>query len=129
MRLIAPVAVCAAFLALGGCVTLDTSGTTKLASPLREGVLAGELGTGLSERARRKAAEAEYKALEGGQAGVPVAWKLNDLVQGSVVPEQPYSVGSANCRRYTHTVSQDGVVRTGTGIACRREDGVWRPLK
>jgi surface antigen len=113
---------------VSGCTTFDTSGTARISAPLREGVLAGDIGQGLTDRARRKAAEAEYKALEGGKAGVPVAWRLNETVQGSVVPEQPYSVGAANCRRYTHTISQDGKVRSATGTACRREDGVWRPL-
>jgi surface antigen len=125
-RLLIP--LCSAILAVSGCTTLDTSGTTRISAPLRDGVLAGDIGTGLSERARKKAAEAEYKALEGGRAGVPVAWRLNETLQGSVVPEQPYSVGAANCRRYTHSISQDGEVRSATGTACRREDGVWRPL-
>jgi surface antigen len=118
----------AAILAASGCTTFDTSGTARISAPLRDGVLAGDLSSGLSDRAVRMAAEAEYKALEGGRAGVPVTWQLNENVRGSVVPEQPYSVGAANCRRYTHTISQDGTVRSATGTACRREDGVWRPL-
>ena len=115
-----------AALLLAGCATPDSSDTMKLAAPLREGILAGDLGTQLPDRAKKRAADAEYKALEGGQTGAPVNWKMAD-VQGTVVPQQPYSVGSTNCRRYTHTITQDGIARSATGTACRR-DGVWRPL-
>ncbi len=111
-----------------GCAAMGESPSAKLALPLRDGILAGEIGTGLSEAARRNAAEAEFRALEGGQTGAPVAWKISDTVQGSVVPQQPFAVGSANCRRYSHSITSGGQVRTATGTACRREDGIWRPL-
>jgi surface antigen len=115
-----------AALVLSGCSTLESSDTVRLAAPLREGILAGDLGAELPDKAKKRAADAEYRALEAGQTGAPVTWKLAE-VQGSVVPQQPYSVGSTNCRRYTHTITQDGMARSATGTACRR-DGVWRPL-
>jgi surface antigen len=115
-----------AALLLAGCASLDSSDTMKLAAPLREGILAGDLGTELPDKVKKRAADAEYKALEGGQTGAPVNWKVAE-VQGTVVPQQPYSVGSTNCRRYTHTITQDGIARSATGTACRR-DGLWRPL-
>jgi surface antigen len=107
-----------AALVLSGCSTLESSDTVRL--------LAGDLGAELPDKAKKRAADAEYRALEAGQTGAPVTWKLAE-VQGSVVPQQPYSVGSTNCRRYTHTITQDGMARSATGTACRR-DGVWRPL-
>lgn len=118
----------AAFLAvISGCASLDTSATARLVAPLRDGIIAGELGEGLPERARKQAVQAEYKALESGLTGAPVEWRSGDI-QGTVTPQQPYSVGSNNCRRYTHTISQDGSTRSATGTACRREDSSWRPL-
>ena len=113
-------------LTLAGCATTGSGDTARLAAPLRDGILAGDLGTNLPDKARKRAADAEYKALEGGQTGAPVTWKVADI-QGTVVPQQPYSVGSTNCRRYTHTITQDGAARSATGTACRR-DGVWKPL-
>ncbi len=115
-----------ASLSLSSCATLDSSETMKLAAPLRDGILAGDLGAELPDKVKKRAADAEYKALEGGQTGAPVTWKIAE-VQGTVVPQQPYSVGSTNCRRYTHTITKDGIARSATGTACRR-DGVWRPL-
>ncbi len=121
-------AFCLSVAVLTGCSTMVDGSSAKLSVPLREGILAGDIGTGLSETAKRSAADAEFRALEGGQTGAPVAWKISDTVQGSVVPQQPYAVGSANCRRYSHSITSSGQVRTATGTACRREDGIWRPL-
>jgi len=118
--------IAVAALVLSGCSATGNGDTARLAAPLREGILAGDLGAELTDKAKKRAADAEYRALEAGQTGAPVTWKLAE-VQGSVVPQQPYSVGSTNCRRYTHTITSDGMARSATGTACRRE-GVWRPL-
>lgn len=128
VRFIAATFFISLMLLVSGCSTFEANsgGTTVLS--LRDGILAGELGAGLPEKASKRAAEAEYRALESGLTGAPLAWKVSDAIQGSVVPQQPYAIGAANCRRYTHTVSIDGQIRTATGTACRREDGVWRPL-
>lgn len=117
----------AALAACGGNVRNGQLGAT--AAVLKErGVLAGPLGAGLNDAARSKAADAEYRALEGGQTGVPVAWRVSETVFGSVVPQQPFSVGPANCRRYSHSVTVSGQTRAASGTACRQEDGSWRPL-
>ncbi len=114
---------------LAGCSSFTAdSESTALIEPLNDGVLAGELGNTLSANARRRAAEAEYRALESGQTGMPVPWKVSDNLYGSVVPQQPYSVGSSNCRRYVHTVTEKGAVRSAAGTACRNDEGIWQPL-
>lgn len=99
-----------------------------LVKPLSQGVVNGELGDMLNANARMKAAEAEYKALETGQTGMAVEWRVSDTVFGKVVPQQPYTVGKTDCRRYVHTVSSRGEVRSAAGTACRGEDGVWQPV-
>lgn len=115
-------------LGLAACVSTDSGSPATLSVPLTEGVLSGELGDSLDRRARRKAAEAEYIALETGKTGVPVSWKVSDELYGRVIPQQPYLVGKTDCRRYVHTVSDSGTVRSAAGTACRGEDGVWQPL-
>ena len=119
-----------AALSLAGCSSLTAGSEPNiLIAPLNEeGLLAGELGSSLNASARRKAAEAEYRALESGQTGMPVPWKMSDNLYGNVVPQQPYSVGSSNCRRYVHTVTEKGQVRSATGTACRNDEGIWQPL-
>ena len=57
-----------------------------------------------------------------------MAWKASADVFGSVVPQQPFTVGATNCRRYAHTVSVSGRVTSAAATACRGEDGVWAPL-
>lgn len=123
------VSLMAALIVLAGCSASRGGPELRLAVPLKDaGVLSGKLGAGLPEQALARAAEAEYRALEGGQTGAPVAWKHSDAVFGSVVPQQPYSVGSINCRRYSHTISVSGETRAASGTACRQENGSWRPL-
>lgn len=111
-----------------GCTSTNASIPPGMVESLDAGVLSGNLGDPLDKKARKLAAEAEYKALEAGQTGMPVPWKLTDNIYGNVVPQQPYSVGSANCRRYVHTINSKGEIRSATGTACRGDDGIWQPL-
>lgn len=121
--------VLAAFAALSGCETIaGNASAARLAAPLRTGLLSGELGAGLDDKATAMAAGAEYRALETGKAGSAVTWKASDTVYGSVTPQQPYAVGSTNCRRYTHTISVRGEIRSAAATACRGDDGTWSPL-
>lgn len=117
-----------AAMALAACSTASGGTPSTLVTPLAGGVLSGELGESLNAKARMKAAEAEYQALETGQTGLPVNWRVSDNLQGKVVPQQPYSVGKTDCRRYVHTVNDHGAIRSAAGTACRGEDGVWLPL-
>ena len=123
-RVLAILATCL----LTGCATLASGAVTNLSAPLRQGVLSGKLGEGLPQDALAMASDAEYRALERGQTGMPIAWKSSERIFGSVVPQQPYSVGPTNCRRYLHTISVSGETRAATGTACRQETGAWRPL-
>ncbi len=131
------------FLAIAGCGT--TSGTGSKATgdntvdvtpsdgsgkaSMVGGLITGSIGNGLGSGDRRKALEAEYKALEYTQSGQRVSWTGDRAGRsGEVVPAQPYRVGSQDCRQYTHTVSVNGQTRTARGTACRNEDGSWATL-
>ncbi|PYE88401.1 hypothetical protein [Phyllobacterium leguminum] len=90
----------------------------------------GLIGTSVSrldKADRKKALEAEYKALEYARAGDASSWK-GDGASGEVVAAQPYQVGSQNCRQYTHSFTIDGAPQTVRGTACRNPDGSWTPL-
>lgn len=112
---------------LAGCDTTGTRSGPAL-SALSAGVLASDFGSGLDPKARKLAANAEFVALETGRAGAEVPWKASDTVYGSVIPQQPYQVGSSNCRRYVHTITQKGQSRSTAATACRNADGIWQPL-
>jgi surface antigen len=93
------------------------------------GLVGGRIGTGLSERDRAAALEAEYRALEYTPSGRPVTWKGSEAsVYGEVKAGQPYRVGSQDCRQYSHAVYVGGQPRTARGTACRNADGSWTPL-
>jgi len=91
------------------------------------GLIGGTIGNGLNSDDRRKALEAEYRALEYGQGGQAVAWK-GEGRSGEVVAAQPYRVGSQDCRQYSQTVFTTGTPLTARGTACRNADGSWTPL-
>lgn len=92
------------------------------------GLVGGTVGTGLSEREKRNALEAEYKALEYTASGQKVAWQGDSGHSGEVVAAQPYRVGSQDCRQYTQTVVIGAATSTARGTACRNANGSWTPL-
>jgi surface antigen len=110
------------------CSTANGGTPAVLVKPLSQGVVNGELGDMLNANAKMKAAEAEYKALETGETGMAVEWRVSDKLFGKVVPQQPFRVGKTDCRRYVHTVSNRGDIRSAAGTACRDADGVWQPV-
>jgi surface antigen len=95
---------------------------------LNGGLVGGPVGAGLSEREKRNALEAEYRALEYTASGQPVPWQGNAGRSGEVVAAQPYRVGSQDCRQYKQTVIVGGVTSTARGTACRNPDGSWSLL-
>lgn len=102
---------------------------TAIISAMGGGLVGGTIGTGLSDREKRSALEAEYKALEYTASGQTVTWKSDRSNHyGEVVAAQPYRVGSQDCRQYTHTVFTGGAGATARGTACRNADGSWTPL-
>lgn len=93
------------------------------------GLLASGVGSSLGERDRRRALEAEYRALEYMQGGQTVAWTgTRGNLRGEVVAYQPYRVGSQDCRQYVHTVHAGGEPMVVRGTACRNPDGSWSPV-
>lgn len=92
------------------------------------GLIGGSLGSGLDSRDRRRALEAEYRALEYTPAGQAVSWGEPASRGGEVVAGSPYRVGSQDCRQYTHTVFAGTRSQTARGSACRNADGSWTPL-
>jgi len=92
------------------------------------GIIGGTLGSNLDSRDRRRAVEAEYRALEYAQAGQAVAWGTRGSRSGEVVAGAPYRVGSQDCRQYVHTLHRGGQSQSARGTACRNGDGSWTPL-
>lgn len=142
------VALLSALLAVSGCGTLGKGGpgaaitpapaatppagskvATTIISAMGGGLVGGSIGSGLSDADKRKALEAEYKALEYTASGQKVTWKSDSSGRsGEVVAAQPYRVGSQDCRQYTHTVFNGTAGATARGTACRNADGSWTPL-
>lgn len=146
MGMIVRAVVIAGLVVVSGCTTIGLTGTkadtagaqagagngrvaTTIIEAMAGGLVGGQIGSGLSERDRRSALEAEYKALEYTQSGRPVAWKGERSGRyGEVVAAQPYRVGSQDCRQYKHTIFVGAQSRSARGTACRNADGSWTPL-
>jgi surface antigen len=93
------------------------------------GISSEAIGRQMSTRERGIAADAEYRALEYGRSGAPVAWTypaMND--RGSIVPGRPYKKGDQYCRTYTHTLNRGGSRAILKGVACREDNGTWRDV-
>jgi len=109
------------------------SGSGKLAATALGAVVGtmvgGEIGRQLDEADQRALYDAQYNALEYGNAGTPVAWKNPDSGHyGEVVPGPGYKVNAHNCRDYTDTIFIDGQPQVARGTACRQPDGTWKPV-
>lgn len=134
-------------MALSACSTSDVTGArsgaavqafagssatapvaTAIVEAMAGGLVGGNLGNELDRRDRRRALEAEYRALEYTPAGQAVAWGDSANKGGEVVAGSPYRVGSQNCRQYSHTVYTGGRTQTARGSACRNPNGSWTPL-
>ncbi|EEQ95285.1 hypothetical protein F9K88_19650 [Brucella intermedia] len=100
---------------------------TSLLTPLGNGLL-GSSANQLNAADRKKALEAEYRALEYSPAGKVVSWSGSGSNSGDVTAAQPYQVGSQNCRQYSHSFTIGGSQQTSRGTACRNPDGSWTPL-
>lgn len=93
------------------------------------GLIGSAIGAQLDEADRRRAMEAEYRALQYGPSESPVVWRNPDRnVYGEVVPGEAYQQGGYDCRDYTHTIYIDGQPEVARGTACRQPDGTWAPV-
>jgi len=124
-------------LALPACERLASSARPDLDRPASEKAIYLAMGQGLMGKSfeemarpsRRRALEAEYRALEYGSRGQIVTWQgENNKDFGAVTLGHPYQVGSQNCRQYRHDFTVSGVAHTVSGSACRNGDGSWSPL-
>lgn len=121
---------------ISGCETtrkmsdsLALSSVSGLAQPLSAGILGGDFGESLDRTSMNRAIQAEYIALEKGRSGSPVVWTGLSEISGKVIPQQPYQVGSTDCRRYEHILQDGEAEKRATGTACRNDKGSWVPLK
>ena len=113
----------------GGLPALSgEAGRAAILRNVNGGLIGGTVGSGLTERERRTALEAEYRALEYTPSGQAVAWNGDAGRSGEVIAAQPYRVGSQDCRQYTHKVTISGQTGQARGTACRNADGSWTPL-
>ena len=99
-----------------------------LVGAMAGGMLGNAVGRSMDEQARREAIAAEYRALESGRPGAPVAWRSREYY-GTVTPGPDYErPGYARCREFAHTVYIDGRPETARNVACRQSDGRWVPV-
>src|SRR4051794_37220926 len=71
-------------------VSVTGSTTTPKGMVANAGVLGNGIGTGLDDRDRQRAYDAELRALEQGEPGEPVGWRGTGGRYGTVVPGAPY---------------------------------------
>ncbi len=105
------------------------TGRNAIIAALDGGLIGGSVGKNLSEGDRRRALEAEYRALENTPGGQRVSWQGSEATsRGEVLAAQPYRVGSQDCRQYSQTVFTPAGSQTARGTACRSGEGTWTLL-
>jgi surface antigen len=120
----------ASTLLFAGCVGVP-GGPVPAAGVLPDAVRGGVADAGLDRALEGEdldlARAAQYRALEYGRTGRPVAWRNESSGRsGEVVAGPGATVNALDCRDYSHTVRADGRRRTVRGTACRQPDGTWR---
>ena len=96
---------------------------------LSPALLDGPIGKELTDADKSAAADAEYRALEFGRTGTPVAWRNRQSGHsGEVVPGPSYKVNVFDCRDVTHTVVIDDLKQSARGSSCRQPEGGWKPV-
>jgi surface antigen len=118
--------------AVTGALAGGAIGKGNLGAVAAGAVIGGFVGNAIGEKLdaqdQRLANDAEYRALETGRTGAPVAWHGKSGRYGDVVAGSPYRVNDYNCRDYTHTIYIDGQPQKASGTACKQPDGTWRTV-
>ncbi|NDV87790.1 hypothetical protein GTW51_13875 [Aurantimonas aggregata] len=133
MRTLSKLAVPLLLLPFAGCLSGGLGGgglgpTSAGVTALDGGLIGQDQTTGTwPSQARARALEAEFQALQFGQAGQPVAWAVEGF-SGEVVPTQLYRVGSQDCRGYSHTFKGTAQPTKAIGTACKTQEGFWKPV-
>lgn len=132
MRLATAIPVLVSILPLGGCLSFGPSPSSTAISSGAVALGGGLVGqTAFAEQmpdaARTKAVEAEFQALQFSPAGEAVRWS-DEGYSGEVVPTQVYRVGSQDCRAYSHVLLAGPRPVKTTGVACKTETGLWKPV-
>jgi surface antigen len=100
-----------------------------LGGALVGGFIGNRIGASMDEEDRRRAAEAQYAALENGRDGVRAEWRNPDNGHyGYVTPRHVYMRDSMTCRDFEQTVFIHGRPETVITRACRGPDGAWREV-
>ena len=93
------------------------------------GIVGNQIGKSMDEGDRRRAAEAEYAALERGRDGEPQRWRNpSNGHYGTFTPRRVYTYETRTCREYEQTIFINGHPETMVGRACRDPDGTWRQV-
>jgi len=100
------------------------------------GALAGawagsEVGKSLDKADRQYAQRTAQDSLEYAQVGQVKTWRNPDSGNsGTFTPTRTYTTAAGeNCRDFETTIYVEGKQETGTGRACRRDDGTWRIVR
>jgi surface antigen len=93
------------------------------------GAVAGGLITDyMTEEDKVMAGDATTDALENQPTGSATTWQNPDSGNsgGTEVTDTYQNTEGEPCRTFTQTVKADGETESGTGTACRSEDGTWK---
>lgn len=90
--------------------------------------LGSEIGASLDRADQAYAAQTYQQTFDTYPTGQTGQWRNPDTGHyGTVTPTHTYVAGNGqNCREFTQTIYVGGQAQTGTGTACRNNNGTWQ---
>lgn len=83
----------------------------------------------LTSSEKVKVTEAELKALNFGKPSEAVNWTFSPTRSGSVVAFQLFRVGTEQCRKFKHTITNSNMSEMAQATACLRSNGKWQLVR
>ena len=83
----------------------------------------------LTSSEKLKVKEVELQALNFGKPSEPFDWAAEPTTSGTVVAFQLFRVGTEQCRKFKHTVTNSKETDTSQATACLRSNGKWQLVR
>ncbi|MCP5152130.1 MAG: glycine zipper 2TM domain-containing protein [Ectothiorhodospiraceae bacterium] len=122
--------------AVGGLIgsRIGSGGGNKVAigaGVLAGGLLGNRIGRNLDCRDRQMHGAAAQDAFEYQRSGTASTWRNPDSGnEGAITPTRTYQRADGRyCRDFQQTIEASGSAQSGTGTACRLDDGTWEILE
>ncbi len=83
----------------------------------------------LNQSEKLKVKEVEQNALNFGKPSQVFDWTVSQKISGTVIAFQLFRVGTQQCRKFRHTVTDSKINEISEATACLRSNGKWQLVR